>query len=749
MRLTPRAGVPAPTTRRRQRGLGLLEVLLFIAIVGGLATVGYLEWRERSALQSSRQERASLSQADTAVITFATVMRRLPCPDTDRDGLEDCGAGAQKGWLPSASLKLAGADAGVGVAQLRYLVQRGATAYDLAVLGDDWRPLEYDDGATTFAAMRDTVGNGGSYQANILTLPDLCQRVGQGVAATFGAGMAHVTSSPLRPVAYALVHPGLEDTDGDGSLFDGVNGAAGNTVEDPDRSPLLSSYDDVVRERSLASLQSAFHCQPLAQSIDTVALGLDVVNQVDEMREDNIDAAERAVIFAALGAAITAVELTASVVEAASDTGNAVAEATLCGATLGLAVNACAAFPQHIASAVLAGVSTAANIATIALNVTAAIMAGNALVLADNSRPPASVSCPVPDVSAALAASLDEWNKAKAEVTRLEGEVAAKQIELANANIAKTAAITALESSVLTDGFIGGISSTLDGTVDQLIAGSNTWNQEALDYAAAQATRTLYQTEYDSWSDIVVRYNDMLTNRTMLIPQVEAEIAALDILIAAETDQTAKEALQLQRSNKQGELALLNDVTTLTSERDNAIVKRDQAYVNLQAAIAAEANALAVLNGARGSYQTAYANLANGSWGPYLIQRTPPLGSLTACTPQTFPSTCPGASIQTRPFVLAAMQDLFGSGGDTGSTQPHADSKYMRPLTIQRQLDGLNAQLTAAREMEVDTKKRYDDLKAQADNPPACNLTGTGVTPWSPTTAADLLINVDVKGGTR
>ncbi|MDP2404680.1 type II secretion system protein [Hydrogenophaga sp.] len=744
MRVAPGAGVPTLKTRRRQRGLGLLEVLLFIAIVGGLATVGYLEWRDRSALQSSRQERASLSQADAAVITFATVMRRLPCPDTDRDGLEDCGSGAQKGWLPSVSLKLAGADAGVGVAQLRYLVQRGASAYDLTVLGDDWRPLEYDADANTFAAMRETTASGGSYQANILTLPDLCQRVGEGAAATFGTGMAHVTSSPLRPVAYALVHPGLEDTDGDGSLFDGVNASAGNTVEDPDRSPLLSNYDDVVRERSFASLQSAFHCQPLAQSINTVALGLDVVNQVDEMREGNIDAAERAVIFAALGAAITAVELTASVVEAASDTGNAVAEATLCGATLGLAVNACAAFPQHIASAVLAGVSTVANIATIALNVTAAIMAGNALVLADNSRPPESVSCPVPDVSAALAASLTEWNKAKAEVIRLEGEVAAKQTELTNANTAKTNAINTLYYWVR----YGGSSSDLDGTVNQLINGANTWNQEALDYATAQATRTLYQTEYDSWSDIVVRYNDMLTNRTTLIPQVEAEIAALDILIAAETDPTAKEALQLQRSNKLGELALLNDVTTLTSERDNAIVKRDQAYVNLQAAITAEATALAVLNSARGSYQTAYANLANGSLGPYNFYY-PPL-TFVACTTQPLPApACPASSYSTSPNVLAAMQDLFGSGGDNGSTQPHADSKYMRPLTIQRQLDGLNAQLTAAREMEVDTKKRYDDLKAQADNPPACNLTGTGVTPWSPTTAADLLINVDVKGGTR
>ena len=125
MRVAPGAGVPTLKARRRQRGLGLLEVLLFIAIVGGLALVGYLEWRERSALQSSRQERASLSQADTAVITFATVMQRLPCPDTDRDGLEDCAAGAQKGWLPSVSLKLAGADAGVGVRHHRVVVAPG------------------------------------------------------------------------------------------------------------------------------------------------------------------------------------------------------------------------------------------------------------------------------------------------------------------------------------------------------------------------------------------------------------------------------------------------------------------------------------------------------------------------------------------------------------------------------------------------------------------------------------------------
>lgn len=109
----------------RSRGFGMVQVLLLIAVLAGLATTGYLQWRERSAVDSSRQERQALVQADRAIVTFATVMRRLPCPDINRDGIEDCSAVDQKGWLPSVSLLMAGADPGVNVGQLRYLVQRG------------------------------------------------------------------------------------------------------------------------------------------------------------------------------------------------------------------------------------------------------------------------------------------------------------------------------------------------------------------------------------------------------------------------------------------------------------------------------------------------------------------------------------------------------------------------------------------------------------------------------------------------
>lgn len=94
----------------------------------------------------------------------------------NRDGLEDCAVLTdQKGWLPSATLRLAGADPGVDVGQLRYLVQRGADANNLTVRTDAWRPLQYDEDGQTFFAMR-----AGGYPNDILTLTDFCPALGDG-----------------------------------------------------------------------------------------------------------------------------------------------------------------------------------------------------------------------------------------------------------------------------------------------------------------------------------------------------------------------------------------------------------------------------------------------------------------------------------------------------------------------------------------------------------------------------------------
>lgn len=94
---------------------------------------------------------SGLAQADQALIAYATVARSLPCPDVDRDGLQDCGApayprdGCQRSpfaWRALTPEWTWG--------RLHYLVQRQGGANDLTMLTDTWTPLEYSDGADGF-----------------------------------------------------------------------------------------------------------------------------------------------------------------------------------------------------------------------------------------------------------------------------------------------------------------------------------------------------------------------------------------------------------------------------------------------------------------------------------------------------------------------------------------------------------------------------------------------------------------------
>jgi len=117
----------------------------------------------------------------------------------------------------------------------------------------------------------------------------------------------------------------------------------------------------------------------LIDSINTVALGHDVAAAVESMQSDNIAEAKRAVAFNALDAAMTALDIALTIAEGASDAGNAAVDWAICAASLGLAVNACAAAPQHTAAVALAGGVVYANGVAAGLFATAAVIAGTAL----------------------------------------------------------------------------------------------------------------------------------------------------------------------------------------------------------------------------------------------------------------------------------------------------------------------------------------------------------------------------------
>ncbi len=744
----------SPSHSRQQRqnrfqfGLGLLEVLLFIVMIGGITAVGFMQWRERETKETARQERLILSQADAAILTFVTVHHRLPCPDNNRDGIEDCAATSQKGWLPSVSLQLSGADPGVSVGQLRYLVQRGSPNIDLTVLSDTWTPLKYD---SSFSDMRPTTANGGDYQANILTMSDLCHRLDlaqTSTGASVTASFAQVATTPIRAVAYALAHPGLVDADGDGNIFDGANNANDNIFEDPRRRQVLSTYDDLVLERSFSGLRSAFHCEQLAQSINTVELGLDVVAQVDDMRTGNIDAAIRAVAFAGLGAGITAIEVTASIIELASDSGNAAAEFAACVASLGIAVNFCSAAPIHVGSAITAGVAAGLNIASIAANVVAMGLAGNALALADRSSSPASIPCTVPDLTPALNTSSTDLADARSKLTALETQLTQKETALTTANAARTAAIAALYSAARN----AGVSSAIDTYVNGVIAGADGWITGARDYDVAITERNRLQTTYNSLVTQVADYDNMIANRATLITQRESEISALQVLIAAETDPAIKQSLQLQLARKNGDLSLLKNLTVLLQERIDTEAKRVQAATDLAAAQTAVTNTSAAASTSLNGYRNAYFLVNSQSLGPYSIQQTI-ITTVFGCTPPLPPTpACPAGSVLTSANVNLTVIDLMGYNAfpfDNGANQPNENSKFRLPKKLEQELVALRSQVTAARDRATSAQASYNNLLAQSSNPPACNISGSGVSPWAPATASGLLLNTDAKGATR
>ena len=706
----------------RSRGFGLLQVLLLIAVMAGLAAMGYLQWRERTLVDSSRQERQALAQADRAIITFATVMHRLPCADTNRDGFEDCTVVAdQKGWLPSASLRLAGADPGVDVGQLRYLVQRGADANNLTVRTDAWRPLQYDEDGQTFFAMR-----AGGYPNDILTLTDFCQRLETARTTPLSATLAQVNAVPVRAVAYALAHPGSNDADGDGDLFDGANSNAGtNTsrMEDPARRPQLTNYNDIVFERSFASLQSDLQCRPLINSINTVALGNDVVAQVADMRDDNIESARRAVAFTTLAAVMTGLEI-------------ALAEWVGCALSLGLAVNLCAAAPQHTVAAGLAGGVIYANVAVVALNATAAGIAGSALTLADDAATPEQV-CPARDqtlINQALADAQTEVTNAINARIAVQTEITNKTIERNNAIAARNTAVALLRSVVRGPGS----SSSIDTQMTTMFTATGNWGNASYSLDLANSRLTQATNERNLWAAEVAKYDSMLADTAGTIVRLTNEIAALDAQIA--TNPPNKAALQDTRSGKAAELRLAQDPALLTSARDDSVASLATAQAVLNTATSTRNSAASTFNTARNNYQSAYANLVNGA-ARYTIYDSSGNVVGYGCT-----TACVLGDIDVSSAFSSAFVDLFGY---SASTSPSIDAKYLKPVKLQKELDALNEKLVAAQKRETKALDQRDQVQQLINNPAPCNVTGSAVIPMTPDQAESILVEVDRKGGTR
>lgn len=236
---------------KKHSGYSLVELSIALVVLGIVVVLiwGFMAYNARYAL--SNNQRASLRHADTAVTGFALSHGRLPCPDDDADGREDCASGKAVGTLPFVSIGMPQARAG----GIRYGVYRNAmvTGVDDADLATarDRMPLLATQGSPLVGYDEFSgAGNG----------IDLCVALRNGGNAPDDSDLLHVTT-PRRDinVAYAFALPGWHDADQGGGIFDATNDAGGLAFEAPAR-VTDGLYDDRVVSIGFDRLMGRLGC---------------------------------------------------------------------------------------------------------------------------------------------------------------------------------------------------------------------------------------------------------------------------------------------------------------------------------------------------------------------------------------------------------------------------------------------------------------------------------------------------------
>ena len=399
----------------RQRGFSLWEMLILLSLIAGLAVVTTRFLLEQPA-ELAEVSLGTLQRADQALLGFAASNHRLPCPDTNGDGFENCGS-AEKGALPYRTLGFYGALIGPDAPRLQYMVYRDTSNGGLADLASAeavrFRPVNWE---------------GEAYDFNAINGLDFCV----GVAAAADLPNMARASIGSRNVAYGLAAPGRHDADGSGSLFDGANALGAASMESPWRQR-DASYDDVVISRSFGSLINELNCASAISSIQTTALAIDSVEEILDQAEGLKESAIIAVVMNSVQTVIAGISLVMAIKAVAA------AIVTLSAAITGLAgaiascivLVGCAFIPTFTAAVVagaigvaLSAVAAGLTAGGLAASIAATVLSGMAL-----ARTGAEVSdADFPDDWAELD-GFDIGDSADAEEGILEAIESARQLE--------------------------------------------------------------------------------------------------------------------------------------------------------------------------------------------------------------------------------------------------------------------------------------------------------------------------------
>ena len=734
--------------RQGQRGLGMLEIMLISFVLAGVLVASMLALRAKSPSLAAQSQLQLLAEADKALLSFAVARNRLPCSDTDHDGLEDCSTGNQKGWLPYRTLAIEGVSSSPGPGQLRYLVQRSAA--DLATAADVWQPIQSVASGAYSSTRKFTPANTGT--------PDLCLKLGNAAALSLQAVDAQVASTPPRAVAYALAHPGSKDEDGDANLFDAENTAMNtNVMAASEREHRSAVYDDLVVEKRYGDLAQQLGCAQLNTSINMVSLSAEAVEQVQAQAVSNRDSS--AVITAINGvmSVIATVKTVLAATALATSVGYASTAAGLLSGAIAtcVVVVGCAEIPHAVASVAAAAVSVAASSTALIASAATAVLQVTATGLTLSAAIAAGASTASNfDISAAVAQALDQKNKATANAsaayTDWQNSLNAQYTIQATYGSARDAVYAVGRNAVAAannKGVPKGVRDiySLDAFNDNAFAAAYAWYNAETDYANAVETYT----NALNVTNVPAAGN---ANSTAALTAIQQQIDAETDTVKKQALMDAKASIISATSNSSSNTQQVNQINAQIANIDTQIATAPANVAdlqNLRAQLVARrsgltpdvATALANKNAtdaARATAKTNYTNARNA-----LIQAAYVPYSVKTCTTSGRPpvESCTTANDhhEARSEMTSAVVQAF----DDTAARPNQGAYFK----FQRQLAVSSAAKTAydkALDTQTQASNAYKSLAALGTG---ATGSGTSVTPWNGADA--ILQEADRRGSFR
>ncbi|MDR9500113.1 MAG: type II secretion system protein [Hydrogenovibrio sp.] len=258
----PRLNHMRQSRRHLPAGFSLVELAIVLAVLGviSLGVVQFMPHIQHFFHQQTDEQ--VLDEAEQALKGFVLANHRLPCPDANQDGREDCTQNT--GQLPYLDLGLSAPIWNAATQSLGYSVyQNAGSNSNLSTLSDRFQP-QYPAAFTASSIAPSAITDIPQATDTFSNGLDFCWALKTAAQSGFSGGHTQIDGVNQ---AYVLVSPGSMDADQSGTMFDGRNALSSVEFESPNK-PIDASYDDRVRAKGFAQLAGELNCAPLLAKVN-------------------------------------------------------------------------------------------------------------------------------------------------------------------------------------------------------------------------------------------------------------------------------------------------------------------------------------------------------------------------------------------------------------------------------------------------------------------------------------------------